>query len=141
MMLIAFDLDGTLVDSVGDLAAALDAYLAGAGYGTAGVELVQRIMGAGAHDLIALSLAEQGGVLPDPEIDFHAKRFLRGYQEHDHVRSSLYPGARMVLADLKAAGAALAVVTNTPIASSRALRESVPLSYLSPIAGFAGRLS
>ena len=58
--LVMFDLDGTLVDSVPDLAAAVDTMLAQLGREPAGIEAVREWIGNGARVLVRRALA--GGI-------------------------------------------------------------------------------
>lgn len=121
--LVMFDLDGTLVDSVPDLAAAVDAMLLELGRLPAGVEAVRHWVGNGAQILVQRALA--CSIEVDPLDSLTDERRLQQEQAHQlflkHYRllsgqfACLYSGVRECLAYLQSQGVAVAVVTNKPI--------------------------
>lgn len=109
--LVLFDLDGTLVDSVPDIAAAVDTAMLALGFPAPGEAHVRAWVGNGARVLMARALADVGA----PElIDDAHERFLDAYGETGHRRSRLYPGVAEMLLVLKTRAIALAICTNKP---------------------------
>ncbi|NAT60026.1 phosphoglycolate phosphatase [Pseudomonas syringae pv. actinidifoliorum] len=113
--LIMFDLDGTLVDSVPDLAVAVDTMLAELGRPTAGLESVRAWVGNGAPVLVRRALAnnlDHCGVdeaLAEQGLDI----FMRAYAEK-HEFTVVYPGVRETLKWLQKMGVEMALITNKP---------------------------
>ncbi len=125
--LIAFDLDGTLIDSRRDLTNAVNALLVEHG-ATALPELqVGRMVGDGAATLVARAF--QAAALAQPPDAL--QRFLAIYAEHLTEYTRPYDGIEHVLAAL-ADRAALGVVTNKPIASTRTILERLDLARWFP---------
>jgi phosphoglycolate phosphatase len=113
--LVMFDLDGTLLDSVPDLAAAVDAMLAQLGRAPAGAAQVRHWVGNGAAVLVRRALA---GALEHDDVDDALaaqalQLFLAAYAG-EHRLSRVYPGVRETLDGLRAQGVALALITNKP---------------------------
>jgi len=113
--LVMFDLDGTLMDSVPDLAAAVDQMLALRGKPAVGVERVRDWVGNGAAVLVRRALAGslRHANVDDAEAEAALADFLRCYAG-DHSRTSVYPGAAEFLSFLRGEGIKLALVTNKP---------------------------
>ena len=110
--LIGFDLDGTLVDSSYDLAAAVNHVLAGIGRPPLTVEQVRGNIGGGGRRMLARSLAD-AGVVDDPtRLDQRYTAMLNYYAEHIADTTRLYPGVDDVLEQLATSGVELALVTN-----------------------------
>ena len=104
---ILFDLDGTLVDSLEDMASALDRALVEHGLATPARDAVRSWVGHGAKNLVARAVA--------PElVDTVLARFRVHYEAHPIVHTQLYAGVAPVLDALTAAGHTLAVLTNKP---------------------------
>lgn len=115
--LLAFDLDGTLVDSVPDLAAAVDAALADLGLAAPGEAKVRDWVGNGARVLMERALHDALGEAPaTARLDDAHERFLARYGEAPCARTRRYPGVSEALAGLSASGRRLALVTNKPAA-------------------------
>lgn len=116
--LIGFDLDGTLVNSLPDLALSVNAALAESGLPQASEQLVLTWIGNGADILIsrALEWAAQhsGRQLKDDEFEQVKARFGVHYGENLCNISRLYPHVKETLEQLKARGFILAVITNKP---------------------------
>lgn len=113
--LVMFDLDGTLMDSVPDLAAAVDSMLAQLGRAPAGIERVRDWVGNGSRVLVRRALAgsyEHAGIDED-ETDAALALFMQAYAG-SHALTSVYPGVRECLDWLAARDVALAVITNKP---------------------------
>lgn len=108
---VLFDLDGTLIDSSADLAAALNHVLRTDGLAPFERREVLAMVGDGAAALVAHGYRERGARPPDDALD----RYRRHYARHclDHTRP--YDGIPELLARL-APGRTLAVVTNKPAA-------------------------
>lgn len=125
---ILFDLDGTLVDTAPDLAAATDYALDRAGRPPIGLESVRSMVGDGARALLDKGFRASGG-LPDPDI-FEAafKDFLIFYGRHIAETSRPFPGVATCLAALAEQDYALAVCTNKPESLSRSLLDQLGLS-------------
>lgn len=110
--LVIFDLDGTLVDSVADIARALNTALAGANLPPLPLGTVSRFVGDGAAKLIerasppVLAAREQQAAL--------LARFMAAYTANVCVESRLYPGVADLLGALGHAGVTAAVLTNKP---------------------------
>ncbi len=113
--LVMFDLDGTLVDSVPDLAAAIDAMLLQLGRAPAGIARVRDWIGNGAPVLVRRALAGQmdHAAVDAGEAEHALALFMQAYAG-GHALTTVYPGVTQTLAWLKAQDVALAVVTNKP---------------------------
>lgn len=111
--MILIDLDGTLVDSVPDLAFCVDAMMARLGRPPHGEAKVRNWVGNGVERLVRRSLIGQLEGEPD-EADFQLAYplFLELYRDNTSQRSQLFPGIREGLDWLKAAGYRLGCVTN-----------------------------
>ncbi len=111
--LILIDLDGTLVDSVPDLAWCVDEMMRQLGLPARGEAGVRNWVGNGVERLVRRALVGQLEGEPD-EAEFQRAYpiFLQLYAENNAGRSSLYPGVREGLDALKAAGYHLGCVTN-----------------------------
>ena len=109
---VLLDLDGTLVDSAPDLAAAANALLAERGLPALETAEVAQMVGDGVAKLVERVLAARGlAVAPLPDA---TARFLAFYERHPPTLTRLYPGVREGLHRLSAAGWRLAVCTNKP---------------------------
>ncbi|MDP9942681.1 phosphoglycolate phosphatase [Pseudomonas sp. 3400] len=126
--LVMFDLDGTLIDSVPDLAEAVDRMLVELGRAPAGVEKVRDWVGNGARVLVRRALA--GGLdhaaVGEAETEEALARFLDIYANCHHL-TALYPGVHELLEALSTAAVELAVVTNKPERFVAPLLEQVGL--------------
>ena len=109
--IVGFDLDGTLVDSSGDLTAAVNDTLAHAGRPALSVEQVKTMVGGGAKHMLAQGLEATGGCTPE---DFRPlyKRMLAYYGAHLAVHTRPFPGVIEALDRLDAIGVKSAIVTN-----------------------------
>ncbi|KWS07981.1 phosphoglycolate phosphatase [Pseudomonas syringae] len=113
--LIMFDLDGTLVDSVPDLAVAVDTMLAELGRPIAGLESVRAWVGNGAPVLVRRALAnnlDHSGV-DDALAEQGLEIFMRAYAQK-HEFTVVYPGVRETLKWLQKMGVEMALITNKP---------------------------
>jgi phosphoglycolate phosphatase len=122
--LVLFDLDGTLADTVPDIAAALVATLDEIGVAAPPVSVVQEMVGDGARKLIERALARASA---EGDLDALFARFLVHYDANLCVDSRLYPGVPEALERLRGGGVALAVVTNKPGALARRLLDGLGL--------------
>jgi phosphoglycolate phosphatase len=104
--LAIFDLDGTLVDSVDDLAASVNHALAAVGLPLRSTAEVRGFVGEGARVLLERSVAPHVERVEEALAAWHAH-----YEAHLLDRTRLYPGLRAVL---EGAGRVLAVHTNKP---------------------------
>jgi len=127
---VLFDLDGTLLDTVADIAQALNGALRAQELGSLTVEEVRGFIGRGVQVLIERALARLGApaaragrVLADFEAQ-HARLEQRG-----ELSARVYPGVAAGLAALHAAGLPLALVTNKP---ARAARDLLSARKLAP---------
>ncbi|WP_076588926.1 phosphoglycolate phosphatase [Vibrio ostreicida] len=115
--LIAFDLDGTLLDSVPDLTLAADQTAQALGYPQVSEEQVRDYVGNGADILIGRVLSQSLTVDPELDADLHAKArvlFDEYYEKSGHKLSHLYPSVKETLAELDKACVTMALVTNKP---------------------------
>lgn len=119
------DLDGTLVDTVLDFVAALNASLAELGLRAVDRPFVERTVGKGSEHLIRSTLAHVGAAS-----DLYERAWAL-YQQHYRAvngrEARIYPGAAKGLEQLVARGLRLACVTNKPTAFASALLTSTDL--------------
>jgi phosphoglycolate phosphatase len=111
--LILFDLDGTLVDSVPDLARCIDGMMAQLARPVWGETRVREWVGNGVERLVKRALV--GQLAGEPEAAEYARAlplFMALYQHYNGQHSRLYPGVQPALERLKQAGYRLACVTN-----------------------------
>jgi phosphoglycolate phosphatase len=133
---VAFDLDGTLVDSAPDLLAALNVVLGEAGLAPIASEYARNLVGGGARLMIERGLTFHGRAVVAADVERMLARFLEHYEKHLADTSAPFPGAAAVLETLAAGGARLVVVTNKYERYALKLLQLVDLArYFSVIAG------
>ena len=109
---IAFDLDGTLIETVGDIHAALNHVLAAEGLPPATRDDIRNFVGQGARALIIRCCAVHGIHHDDARLDQLTEAYIAAYAKDIARYSHPYPGLVDGLDALQAAGATLCVCTN-----------------------------
>ncbi len=109
--IIGFDLDGTLVDTSGDLTAAVNHALALVGRPALTPDQVKPMIGGGAKLMLQHGLDATGGIA-EGEFKPLYRALLSYYEDHVSVHSRLYSGGAELLDRLDAMGIKYAVVTN-----------------------------
>ncbi len=109
--IVGFDLDGTLLDTSGDLAAAVNHALASVGRPSLSVEDVKPMIGGGARHMLKQGLTATGGY-DEAMLDTLHATLLAYYEANICVLTTPYPGAIDALDALAARGVTLGIVTN-----------------------------
>ena len=115
------DLDGTLIDSAPDLAAAVGELPARQARPPLTVEAIKTMIGDGVPKLIGRAFAATGGAPPAGELAALVSRYMPLYESRMTELTRPYPGAIEALRALKNAGWRLAVCTNKPEAPALAI--------------------
>lgn len=117
--LLIFDFDGTLIDSVPDLADATNAMLTTLGKDTYPIDTIRNWIGNGSRMLVERALVGKinvlEGELTAEEADHAEQLFFDTYKNISGSKTVAYPDVDSGLKRLKAAGYTLALVTNKPI--------------------------
>lgn len=121
-----WDLDGTLVDSAGDIAAAVDRTLVRTGRVPLGEPVVRTFIGEGARKLVDRCVQAAGGTPQDTDLAV----FFEEYGQALVVRTRVYDGLRAVL---DAVRAPMAIVTNKPEGFSRVIANQLDLTRYFPV--------
>ncbi len=132
---VIFDLDGTLLNSLGDLTAAVNHALSAFGFPTRTQSQVRTYLGDGVRQLIARACpadtddATRAAVL---------ERYLPYYAAHNADLTRPYDGVEQLLVALRAAGYRVAVVSNKHDAGAQALCRRFFGDYLDLVVGADG---
>jgi phosphoglycolate phosphatase len=138
---VLIDLDGTLLDTAADLAAAANGMLAGLGLPPCSVEQVGTYVGKGIERLVERVLTGSlEGRIEGPRRDEQLLPALRlfeaCYAEYSGRHATLYPGVDAGLRAFAAAGLPMACVTNKPRAHALPLLEQFALRpYFQAVVG------
>ena len=125
---IAFDLDGTLVDTIGDLIGAVNELLGEQALSPFPIEAGRRLIGRGVRALVEQAFVERGQVPGDERLTTLVDRFTEIYRGRIALESVPFPGVPEALDQLAAAGATLAVCTNKRTALSLELLDALKLT-------------
>jgi phosphoglycolate phosphatase len=127
---VLFDLDGTLLDTVSDLHAAICGMLADLGRPPLPVDAVRAYVGRGVARLVkralagSLDAADDGSPAPADAL----AGFRRHYARENGRRTQLFPGVKEGLEAIRAMGLPMAVITNKPGAFTQPLLEMTALA-------------
>lgn len=125
---IVFDLDGTLVDTIGDLTTALNVTLTELDLPTHSEDAVRGMVGGGLAKLLERALAAHGAPLEPAEQAAAVKRIFAHYAANPATSSKLYPGAKEMLATLNEAGIPCGICTNKPEPIARDVLEAMGIA-------------
>jgi phosphoglycolate phosphatase len=114
---VIFDLDGTLVDSLSDIAAAMNRALAERGFPTHPLDAYRAFIGDGVQKLAERALPPQA----QGERASLVAAYQADYAEHLLESSTLYPGIAPLLDALCTRGVPMTVLSNKPDAPTRRL--------------------
>ena len=115
---VFFDLDGTLLDTLADLQDSVNTVIARYGLPPISRSEAAHFLGNGAKHLVHCSLKDR--VSPEQE-EVILDEYKAWYQDHCQIKTAPYPGIMELLANLKAAGCRMAVVSNKPDPAVREL--------------------
>ena len=125
---VIFDLDGTLVDSVDDVAAVLNTLLAAERISPFPRETVAGFMGEGIRATVGKALAARGVEAGAERLDRLHARFVDLYCLHPVSATRLFPYAGSLLAGLAARGVKIGICTNKAEAPARLILEQVGIA-------------
>jgi phosphoglycolate phosphatase len=126
--LVAFDLDGTLVDSLRDLAESANALLEECGGAPLEERPIGRMVGDGAATLVRRAFLAAN--IPEPSDAL--SRFLRIYNARLLQCTRAYPGVTELLTELASRRLPCAVLTNKPLAATRQILDGLDLARFFP---------
>ncbi len=122
---LVLDLDGTLVNSLPDLTAAINRLMASRGLSAFAQEAIAPMIGDGTAKLVERAFGARGGKPQSGDLD----AFVADYTAHAAVATRAYPGVEATLAALKSAGWQFAICTNKPAAATESLLAALGLAY------------
>lgn len=107
-----FDLDGTLIDSIGDIADALNATMATRGLPSLPEDHIRKMVGAGVPELVRRGLSAHG--VADGDMPDCIAEMMQRYTARPVARTRLFDGGEELLDLLDARGVKMAICTNKP---------------------------
>ena len=110
---VIFDLDGTILNTLDDLAAATNWVCARHGWPAHQVEEYKQFVGNGAHKLLE-RVVPAGVPITDELRRMTLAEFTERYNAHKEDRPTAYPGVPELVGRLREAGLTLAVLSNKP---------------------------
>jgi phosphoglycolate phosphatase len=125
---IAFDLDGTLVDSAPDLVGALNTVLVEEGVTPVPFSQARLLVGRGARWMVQQGFALAAVDLPDARLEVLFERTVSLYRDRIALETRPYDGCLAALDELTARGATLVVCTNKRTELSLALLEGLEMT-------------
>jgi len=125
---VAFDLDGTLVDTAPDLLGALNVILMDQGMTPAPMTAVRQLVGHGLRGMLIRAYAMADLTLTEDQIAELRPRIVEVYQGRIAQESLPFPGCLEALAGLRARGATLAVCTNKPAGLANLLLDALDMT-------------
>jgi phosphoglycolate phosphatase len=125
---VVLDLDGTLVDTKDDLAAAVNVTLAALGLPSQDPRTLLGYVGNGARVLLERALGSEHGARIEEGLDV----FMPWYREHLLDHAVIYGDLRAVLDRLAGEGAVFSVLTNKPADMSAKILTGLDLDALCP---------
>ena len=128
MTAIIFDLDGTLIDSVGDIHAALNQMLTQAGHDPLVIETVTSFVGKGSSNLVKRVIDHVG--MPDDAASHahYLSEFLDIYTSAPAKFTTVFDHVHEVLTDFQSSGIALGLCTNKPEAPTNVVLDAFGLT-------------
>lgn len=126
---IAFDLDGTLVDTAPDLVRVTNEIIALEGLPETDYQLARAVVGFGTQRLIGDAVARADRTLTPERFAELRNMFLLRYSETIADHSRPYPGVEATLVELRGLGAELSVCTNKPGWLARPLLKELGLAH------------
>ena len=109
--IVGFDLDGTLLDTSGDLAAAVNHALGTIGRAPLPVVQIRPMIGGGARHMLSQGMAATGGC-DEAQLDLLHDRLLAYYEANISVHTRPFPGAIEAVDALRARGVRVGIMTN-----------------------------
>ena len=133
---IVFDLDGTLIDSAPDIAAAVNQTLESRGLPGLPASRVESFIGAGARDLMARVFDALGRRPTRAELESALADYLERYRAGPAERTRPYPGVKEALDALRGRGLRMGICTNKHEDLACAVLGALGLSaYFSSVVG------
>lgn len=129
MKAVLFDLDGTLLDTAPDLAAAANAMLAEERLARLPITTVRQFIGSGLSKLVERCLAVSGISNDEKRLARAVQSFERHYERLNGTAAEPFPGVLEALERLRAARLRLACVTNKAAAFTLPLLEKSGLAH------------
>jgi phosphoglycolate phosphatase len=111
---ILFDLDGTLIDSAPDIAAAVNELLGQDGLAPLSLGAVRSMIGNGIKKLVERAYAASSKPVEGAALDAANDRMMEVYGRHLTKETTLMPGAAEIVAAYHREGVKIGVVTNKP---------------------------
>ena len=118
---VMVDLDGTMVNTLGDFAESLNRMLADLGLRAIAAEAIEPMVGKGSENLIRSVLAHVGAADVDALYPRAWQRYEHHYLALNGQFADLYPGVREGLQALRAMGLRMACLTNKPLSFAQPL--------------------
>lgn len=129
---VIFDLDGTLLNTIDDLADAVKYVQGKYGFPLHSVDLVRQHVGNGIRNLIIRSIPDGES---NPQFENVYQDFLKYYQEHCQIKTAAYPGIMDLLKELYSRNVKMAIVSNKAHPAVAELNEIYFKDYISVAIG------
>ncbi len=121
---IVFDLDGTLIDSVPQVAWAMNRVFAEDGLAPLDLDEVKIAVGGGAREMFDKTLATRR---LEADVDGMIQRYMAAYLEDPAAETIVFDGVREILAEFAGAGVLMGICTNKPSRSTGAVLRALGL--------------
>lgn len=128
-----FDLDGTLIDSLPDIADALDELILAEGHEALGMERISKMIGHGVEKLVQRGFAARDVSLADSGLSAMTDRFRAIYEPRAAHLTTLFPHVKETVEAIATRGIPMAVCTNKPSAVSRDILGKLGLDPYIPV--------
>lgn len=125
-----FDLDGTLIDSAPDIAAAVNKIMTRLAQKQLSVEYVETFIGDGSRSMLSRILDDKGIEHTDSQLDDYLREYMRLYEQEPTSRTLFFPRVRRDLDLLRQNGLKLGICTNKPHALTMLVLKSLKIDHL-----------